>query len=36
MFVHRLGFEKQGCSRIIEDCFANQQQLMSEAPENRQ
>jgi hypothetical protein len=32
MFVHTLGFKKQGCSGIIEDCFANQQHLMSEAP----
>ena len=33
MFVHTLGFEKQGCIGIIEDCFVNQQHLMEEEPE---
>jgi len=33
MFVHTLGFEKQGCIGIIEDCFVWQQHLMDEAPE---
>ena len=33
MFVHTLGFKKQGCSGIIEDCFVSQQHLMEEAPD---
>jgi hypothetical protein len=33
MFVHTLGFEKQGYRSIIEDCFVSQQHLMSEAPD---
>ena len=32
MFVHTLGFKKQGCIGIIEDCFVSQQHLMEEAP----
>jgi hypothetical protein len=32
MFLHTLGFKKQGCSSIIEDYFVSQQHLMEEAP----
>jgi hypothetical protein len=36
MFIYTLGFKKQGCRSIIEDCFVSQQHLMEEAPEKPQ